>query len=77
MMSEQMRAIHQARPFRSFTIHLADGTSVLVEHPELIFQTQGGETIFVNTKGEEVSIIDVDLVTKVTYRRGSPRKRRR
>jgi hypothetical protein len=76
MTSEQMRAVHRAQPFRPFAIHLADGTSVDVTHPELLLQTQGGRTIFVNTVGEEVAIIDLLLVTKITYRTGQTRRRR-
>lgn len=70
MTGEQLRAVHQARPFRPFTIHLADGSSVPVSHPELLWRTQGGRTIFVNTEGEAVTIIDLLLVTKITL--GNP-----
>jgi hypothetical protein len=77
MTIEQLRAAHRAQPFRPFTIHLADGTSVDVPHPELLFQTQGGRTIFVNTGGEDVSIIDLLLVTKLTFGNGRSRGRRR
>jgi hypothetical protein len=76
MTAEQLRTAHQTRPFRPFTIHMADGTSVDVPHPELLWQTQGGRTIFVNTGGEHVSIIDLLLVTKLTFGNGRPRRRR-
>jgi hypothetical protein len=77
MTSEQLRAVHKAQPFKPFTVHLADGTSVDVRHPELLLQTQGGRTIFVNTAGEDVAIIDLLLVTKITFSNGRSKGRRR
>lgn len=78
MTSDQIRTLHQAKPFEPFTLNLADGRAVHVPHPELLLQTQGGRTIFVNTHDEIVEIIDLLLVTSVS--RGSAptgRKRRR
>lgn len=77
MTTDQIKNAHEARPFRPFTVHLADGTSVEVPHPELMWRTQGGRTIFVNTQGEEVAIIDLLLVTKLTMHNGAERKRRK
>ncbi|MDZ4782759.1 MAG: hypothetical protein SGJ19_21130 [Planctomycetia bacterium] len=67
MTTQQLKALHQARPFRPFLVHLADGTSIPVKHPELMLVTQGGRTAFVNTEGDETSIFDLLLVTKLTY----------
>ncbi len=77
MTGEQMKTVHEARPFRPFTLHLADGSSVEVSHPELMWRTQGGRTVFVNTAGEEVSIIDLLLVTKITLAKGDAKRKRR
>ncbi|MFO0896447.1 MAG: hypothetical protein U0836_03360 [Pirellulales bacterium] len=78
MTSEQIRGLHQAKPFEPFTLNLADGRAIDVPHPELLLQTQGGRTIFVNTHDEIVEIIDLLLVTSVS-RGAAPtgRKRRR
>jgi hypothetical protein len=77
MTGEQLRALHEARPFRPFTICMADGTSVEVRHPEMLFRTQGGRTIYVNTEGENVAIIDLLLVTKLVVGNGQPKRRGR
>jgi hypothetical protein len=77
MTSEQVKTVHEARPFRAFTLHLADGTSVDVTHPEAMFRTQGGRTVIVNTAGEHIEIIDLLLVTKLTLKNGSPAGKRR
>jgi hypothetical protein len=67
MTSDQLKSLHEARPFKPFVIHMADGTSVPVNHPELLLRTQGGRTAIVNTEGEKVSIIDLLLVTRLTF----------
>jgi hypothetical protein len=77
MTIEQLTSLHQAKPFRPFTIHMADGTSVDVSHPELLWRTQGGRTVFVNTEGEHVTIVDLLLVTKLTYQNENGARRRR
>ncbi len=73
MTIDQLDAVHKARPFKSFRIHLADGTSLPVRHPEMMFRTPGGRTILVSRGGERVSIIDLLLVTRISV--GNGRKR--
>jgi hypothetical protein len=78
MTTDQVRNIHRAKPFKPFTIHVADGTTVEVTHPENMFQSQGGRTIIVNTRGEKMEIIDLLLVTKITTdQEGQPPQRKR
>jgi hypothetical protein len=77
MTSNHLKTLHEAKPFRPFTIHMADGTSVTVHHPELLLRTQGGRTAFVNTEGENVTIVDLLLVTKLTYQDENGARRRR
>jgi hypothetical protein len=77
MTTEPLDALHKAQPFQPFTIHLADGTKHHVSHPELLWRTQGGRTVFINLGGETVVIIDLLLVTKLTHGNGVRRRRRR
>jgi hypothetical protein len=77
MTTEQLDTIHKAQPFKPFTLYLADGTKHHVAHPELIWRTQGGRTVFVSLGGEKVAIIDLLLVTKITHGNGVRRRRRR
>ena len=75
MSVDQIKAWDEARPFRRFTIHLADGASVPVEHPEFMWRTPGGRTIVVSQGGEDVVVIDLLLVTRLTTRNGARRRR--
>jgi hypothetical protein len=77
MTTEQLDAVHQAKPFRPFTIHLADGTKHEVIHPELLWRTQGGRTVFISLGGEQVAIVDLLLVTQITHGNGSRKPKRR
>jgi hypothetical protein len=79
MTIEQLRNLHQARPFRPFRIHLADGRSFEVEHPELLAQSPGGRVIALATSAHAIERIDLLLVVSLEELgngRGSPRKRR-
>ena len=65
MTIEQLRNLHQARPFRPFTICLADGRNMQVSHPELLTHSPGGRTLIVFHGGESFSILDLLLVTEL------------
>jgi hypothetical protein len=77
MTTDQLESVHKAQPFKPFMLHLADGTAHAVSHPELMWRTPGGRTIFVSGGGEKVAIIDLLLVTKITTGNGSNGRRRR
>lgn len=79
MTIEQLRAMHQARPFQPFDIYLADGRTLPVDHPEFLSQTPNGRTIAVGREDNTTEIVDLLLVTSLKPRaNGSAgRKRRR
>jgi len=79
MTIEQLRQMHVARPFRPFEIHLADGRSMTVEHPEMLSQSQTGRTIAVARPDDTIEIVDLLLVVSIKpLANGSvPRGRRR
>jgi hypothetical protein len=77
MTTDQLDIVQTAKPFRAFTLHLADGTKHIVSHPELMWRTPGGRTVFVSLGGEKVAIIDLLLVTKITKGNRDNGQRRR
>ena len=77
MTSEQVKELYRAKPFRSFTLHVADGDSIPVKSPEFMWMTPGGRTIFVSQGGDSAAIIDLLLVTKISFPNGSPTGKRR
>jgi hypothetical protein len=66
MTIEQLKTIHQARPFRPFTLYLADGRQVHVPHHEFLSHSPTGRTVVVHhTEEESFSILDLLLVTEL------------
>jgi len=80
MTVEQLRNVHEAIPFRPFTIHLADGRQLPVRHREFLSHSPSGRTIIVHHEDDAFSIVDLLLVTELEVHNGSPatsRKRKR
>jgi len=65
MTVEQLRNIHRAMPFRPFSIHLADGRSFLVRHPDYLSHSPSGRTIIVHGDDDRFDILDLLLVTRL------------
>ncbi len=80
MISEHVNEVHQARPFRPFTLRLADGRGVHVAHPEVLAFLGAGRTIAVSDpKTDHFELIDLLLVNSVQVGkplRGPASKRR-
>ena len=77
MRIEELRKLHQTRPFTPFRIHLADGRSFDVEHPEFLAQTASGRAIIVTLPDDSFEIIDTLMVTSLGVGDGAPRTRRK
>ncbi len=76
MTVEQLRRTLQATPFQPFDIHLADGRSLPVQHPEMLAITPPGRTIGVALADGTIEIVDLLLVTSLKpLPNGSPRRR--
>ncbi len=77
MTIEQLRALHTARPFQPFVIHLAHGRGIAVDHPEMLSQSQSGRTIAVARPDDAIEIIDLLLVTSLKPRSNGRSRRGR
>ena len=70
MTVEQLRKIHQARPFQPFTLKLADGNQIEVRHPEFLAHSPSGRTVIVTTPDESFEVVDLLLVTSIEVGNG-------
>lgn len=78
MTIEQLRKVHNANPFRPFTLHLADGRSFLIPHRDFLSHSPVGRTVIVYGEGnDDFNILDVLLVTEVEVHNGSSKPRRK
>jgi hypothetical protein len=57
--------MHTARPFQPFEIHLADGRTLTVAHPEMLAQSPTGRTIGVAHPDDTIESVDLLLVTSI------------
>jgi hypothetical protein len=64
MAVEQLTNMHHAQPFRPFTIHMGDGRSFYVKHPDFLSRSPSGRTIVVHGDDDSFSILDMLLVTE-------------
>jgi hypothetical protein len=78
MTIDQIRKVHQAKPFQQFRIHLADSRAIDVTHPELLAVNEPGRTIIVVTGDESLyEVVDLLLVTSLEVLNGHTRSRKR
>ncbi|MCG8583184.1 MAG: hypothetical protein MI757_00540 [Pirellulales bacterium] len=71
MTIEQLRTFHQTRPFRPFTLHLADGRSLHVPHSEFLSHSPSGRTVIVHEEDDSFSVVDRLLVTRLQVHAGN------
>ena len=69
MNAEKIRETLRARPFRRFYLCLADGRQIRVIHPELVALSASGRSATVFGPRDELEIVDVPLVTGVSFRK--------
>jgi len=67
--SERLRAVHQAKPFQPFTLHLSDGRSPKVTHPELLAIAPTGRWAMVIDSDESTHYVDILLVTDIEVKK--------
>ncbi len=72
MTIDELRNVYQAKPFRPFTIHLADGRKLDVPHAEFLSHSPKGRTVIVYHEDESFSVIDLLLVTKLKVAPAEP-----
>ena len=77
MTIEQLSTLHQARPFLPFTLCLADGNGIRVEHSEFLARTPGGRTVIVTEQDESFRVIDLLLVTNLAVGNGRSHRGRK
>jgi len=65
MTVEQLKNVMHAQPFQPFTVHMGDGRSFLVKHPDYIARSPSGRTIVIYNDDESSSILDMLLVTEL------------
>ena len=68
MKIERIRKALHAQPFRPFSIHLADGGSIPVEHEDFVALEPAGRELLVYAPDNTHHIVDAVLATRLEVR---------
>jgi hypothetical protein len=68
MTIQQIRKLYEAVPFRPFNMHLSDGRTIPVHHPEMLAAAPSGRTVVVYEPDDSFHIVDLLLVTDLEVR---------
>ncbi|MCH8047751.1 MAG: hypothetical protein IID44_29000 [Planctomycetes bacterium] len=74
MTVEQFRELWRTKPFQPFTIHLADGRNLRVEHPEFLAMSPSGRTFILYQPDDSFNIVDLLLVTDLEVKKNGQTK---
>jgi hypothetical protein len=75
---EQIRSLYNAVPFEAFRVHMANGRSVDVPHPDFMHLSPTGRRLIVDKPNDSFEVIDILLVTSVeTFPKNGAKSRRR
>ena len=78
MTKEQIRSLYNAVPFEAFRVHMANGRSVDVPHPDFMHLSPTGRRLIVDKPNDSFEVIDILLVTSVeTFPKNGAKSRRR
>jgi hypothetical protein len=65
MTADQVKTLLHAAPFEPFSVHLADGKSYLIDHPDFAMLTRGGRIMVVAIADDAAAHVDLMLATRV------------
>lgn len=68
---DELRMASRRQPFHTFTIHLSDGGSITVRHPEMVIFPPQGELIVWTP--EDIHWVEPGHIARISY--ASPRRR--
>ncbi len=67
MTIQQLDTARNARPFRPFSLHMGDGRTFPVPHPEFLSRSPTGRTVIVYGDDDQFSILDLLLMTGIEF----------
>ncbi len=71
MKAGEIRKFVKRQPFRHFWVHLTDGQSMQVRHPDNVIVAEDLGMLIVVDPGKGLQNVDLDQVVSVEYRHGA------
>lgn len=73
---EALQRMQHAQPFRPYRIHMADGRSLDVQHPDFVARSPAGRTVIVYKPDETFEVLDLLLVASLELLNGQSAEKR-
>ncbi len=65
MTVQQLRSVYRATPFRPFTLHMGDGRSFYIPHPDFLSMSPSGRTVIVFQEDDHFNVLDLLWLTEI------------
>lgn len=72
MLTNELRSLLRAEPFRIFTVHLTDGTTLSIHHHDYAWLLPSGGELHAEDQEGKVHLIDTAHISKLTYAAPTP-----
>ena len=72
MTTEQFREMLHQQPFRPFMIHMVDGRTFEVAHPDFVALSHSGRTVIVYQPDDNFSVLDLLLMSELQIGNSRP-----
>jgi len=69
MTTEQIDDALHRQPFVPFTLHIADGRKIHVDHEDFVMRSRSGRAIAVYRENDRIETFDVFLITSIEEKR--------
>jgi hypothetical protein len=63
MSPERIRELCELKPFRPFSVHLADGQSIPVNHPEFVFIAPNKQEVIIYGPDDSFNLVYIFSIT--------------
>ncbi len=67
MLTDEMRSLLRAQPFRPFSVHITDGTVVNIHHHDYAWLLPSGGELHVEDAQGKVHLISTAQISKISY----------
>lgn len=67
MASDRIRDALKSAPFRPFTVELPNAKRIFVKHPDYAHLSPAGRTLIVDDDSDGMEMIDVFLITNLSF----------
>jgi hypothetical protein len=69
MLGEEIQNLLHAQPFRPFRVHITDGRTLEVPHPDFALLTRGHDMLVIDTEDDGLEMVNMDQIARITIRR--------